>query len=76
MLRDAVGENEERKKLNGIKNNVNHTNLFCLSVITRSVISQFCGPYFTVQPAKFPVHSINRREIINILLKLFSLSAL
>ena len=54
MLRDAVGENEEGNKMNRITNDVNHTNLLCLSVTTRSVIGQFCGPYFTVQPAKFP----------------------
>ena len=38
-----------------------------LSVSTRGVIGQFCGPYFTVRPAKlelvsFPTHLINIRD--------------
>ena len=40
---------------------------------THGVVGQFCGLYFTVQPAKlqlvpFPMHPINLRDIINILL--------
>ena len=39
-------------------------------VSTRAVIGQFCGPYSTVQPAKFLsfLRPINLRDIINILL--------
>ena len=43
-----------------------------LSVSTRGVIGQFCGPYFTVRPAKlqlvsFLAHPTNLIDIINIL---------
>ena len=55
--------------------------LLYLSVSTRSVIGQFCGPYFTVRPAKFescsfPALPINLRDIINILQTSFSRSVL
>ena len=47
--------------------------LLYLSVSARGVICQFCGPYFTVQPAKLQPASflaclINLRDTINILL--------
>ena len=56
--------------------------LLYLSVSTRSVIGQFCGPYFTVRSAKFescsfPAPPINLRDIlINILQTSFSQSVL
>ena len=43
-----------------------------VTISTRAVIGQFCGPYSTVQPAKFlsflSARPINLRYIINILL--------
>ena len=54
--------------------------LLYLSVSTRTVIGQFCGPYFTVRPANFEnfffLRPINLRDIINILLTSFSRSVL
>ena len=48
-----------------------------LSDTTRGVIGQYCGPYFTVQPAKlqllsFPARPIDLRDKINILPTSFS----
>ena len=61
------------------KNYYNNYNY--LSGSTRGVIGQFCGLYFTVRPAKleksfFSKHPINLKDIINILLTLFSWSVL
>ena len=55
--------------------------LLHLSVSRRGVIGQFCGPDFTVRPAKFESCSfsarpINLRDIIGILLTSFSRSVL
>ena len=54
--------------------------LLYLSVSTRGVIGQFCGPYFIIAPAKFESCSFLARPINlrdkNILLALFSRSVL
>ena len=70
---------EEAEDQNGHKAIIPYPLSSYLSVSTRVVIGQFCGPYFTVRAAKiescsFPARPINPRDIVNILLTSFSRS--